>query len=174
MDKPKFQILKEIISRWDIDVNKGTVSTCKGDKHYVNKAGYLVIGTTYNGKFKLFLVHQIILCKAGYDLTGLTVDHINGNKKDNRLCNLEVVSARENTLRAVCTGTNNRIRKARNENSGKTKLTNVDVAYIKYCLNTGAKGVMELADMFKVAHSRISEIKTGKTWREIKALEEVV
>lgn len=172
MDSKKFCILQEIIDRWDVDVQKGTVSTQKGDKHYLDKAGYFRIGTTYNGKYMNFGVHQIIACKAGYDLANKVIDHVNGNKKDNRICNLEVVSASENAIRAVTSGLNHRDKKARNERSGKTKLTNVDVGYIKLCLENNTKGVMELADMFKISHSRISEIKNGITWKEIMPLKE--
>lgn len=170
MKKEKFEVLKAIIDRWDIDIKKGTVSTAKGDKHSVNSAGYYVIGTTYEEKFYVFSVHQIILTAAGYDLTNKAVDHINGNKKDNRISNLEVVSQRENLLRAVVTGMNGRDCRARNENSGKTKLKNFDVAYIKRCLKENTRGVTELSRMFGVSHSRISDIKTGKTWVEIEAM----
>ena len=172
MDAEKFHILKEIINRWDVDVERGTVSTQKGNRHYVDKTGYLRIGTTYEGKYMNFGVHQIIACKAGYDLVNMVIDHVNGNKKDNRICNLEVVSASENLIRAVTSGLNSRDRKARNQNSGKTKLTNIDVGYIKLCLEKKIKGVTELADMFKVSHSRISEIKNGITWKEIMPLQE--
>ena len=172
MDVEKFRILKEIINRWDVDIERGTVSTQKGNKHYLDGAGYLRIATTCKGKFMVFGVHQIIACKAGYDLVNMVIDHVNGNKKDNRICNLEVVSASENAIRAVTYGLNHRDRKARNQNSGKTKLTNIDVGYIKLCLEKKIKGVMELADMFKVSHSRISEIKNGITWKEIMPLRE--
>lgn len=170
MKKEKYEVLKKIIDRWVIDVENGTVSTKKGDKHSVNSCGYYVVGTTYNNEFYLFSVHQIILVAAGYDLTNKAVDHINGNKKDNRISNLEVVSHRENLLRAAITGMSGRQTKARNENSGKTKLKNFDVAYIKRCLKENTRGVMELSKMFNVSHSRISEIKSGKTWCEVEAM----
>ena len=135
----------------------------KPDKH-----GYLVISMQFpDGKYKPVKVHQIVAVAGGLNPVGMTIDHINGNKLDNRIANLRVVTCAENARLAWheqhLASKENR---ARNENSGKTNFKNSDVAHIKWMLNNGAS-VVKIAKAYGVAHSRISEIKSGKTWVEI-------
>ena len=64
-------------------------------KQSTDKYGYKV--TTINGKQEK--VHRIVISAFKGD-SALTVDHLNGNKQDNRLENLEYVTAGENAKRA--------------------------------------------------------------------------
>ena len=64
-------------------------------KQATNKYGYKV--TKINGKQER--VHRIVM-EAFEGKSALTVDHLNGNKQDNRLENLEYVTAGENAKRA--------------------------------------------------------------------------
>lgn len=166
MKKEKFEILLKLLDRWDININQGTIKTKKGEKHYKNEHGYFVVGTTYNGKNIVFSVHQIICAKAGYNLVDKVIDHIDMDKTNNCISNLEVITHQENATRCAINGVTRKTR-AKAENHGNTKMTNTDVEYIKKCLNENSKGVCELAKMFGISHSRISEIKSNKTWRSV-------
>jgi len=69
-------------------------------KQFLNKSGYLSVGLWKNGCFKNYHIHKIIAitflnhkkCKHKE-----VVDHINDIKIDNRLENLQLVTARFNT-----------------------------------------------------------------------------
>jgi hypothetical protein len=65
-----------------------------------NKDGYLYAGLCVNGKRKGVAIHQLVAMaflahsRNGYEKV---VDHINNDRKDNRVENLRIITARENT-----------------------------------------------------------------------------
>lgn len=138
------------------------------DETYINKYGYNVVSMEFSdGVYRPVGVHQIVAVAGGLNPVGNTIDHINGNKQDNRFCNLRVLTGSQNTKaswheQGLATIEN----RARNENSGKTNFSNRLVALIKYCLSIGGS-VMKISEIVGCSHSRISEIKSGKTWKEI-------
>lgn len=70
-------------------------------KTCLRKSGYLVVCLGKNGKNKLYKVHQLIamtFLQHVPDGMNSVIDHINGDKLDNRIENLRIVSQKENTI----------------------------------------------------------------------------
>lgn len=88
---------------------------------------------------------------------GMQVNHIDANKENNRVSNLEVVSHHRNMLHAAENGIMKRRRILKND----------EVSRIKWELNVGAKTCVEIAQDFKVQASVIYDINQGKTFRNV-------
>lgn len=68
-------------------------------KQTLNTWGYMTVNLCKNGKSNTKRVHRLVAV-AFLGESNLQIDHINGNKQDNRLVNLEYVTPKENTKRA--------------------------------------------------------------------------
>ena len=96
------------------------------------------------------------------NMNELEVNHIDGNKKNNKLENLEWCTASENQIHAFKTGLN----KARKgEESNLSKLTEDDV---KKVFELREKGLLqkEIAEIVGCTKSNISCILRKKSWKK--------
>lgn len=89
------------------------------------------------------------------------VNHINGNKLNNRVDNLEWVTASENSIHAVATGLS-----PIGEAKTLAKLTEKDVLEIQAAFEAGEKDFV-LAEKYGVTSGVISSIRLGKTWKHV-------
>lgn len=66
-------------------------------KLQITKKGYYCVALCKNGKKKLFTVHRlVVMAFIGAIPKGMVVNHINENKLDNRVENLEIVTQKQN------------------------------------------------------------------------------
>ena len=91
----------EILNRINLNVETGVITTPKGGNGTTDTTGYIVFKMNKT-KFQL---HQVLaVIHFGEDCIGMTVNHINGNKKDNSPINLELMTASENSKHEHRTG----------------------------------------------------------------------
>lgn len=88
------------------------------------------------------------------------INHIDGDKHNNKAENLEWCTNKENHSKAGKMGL-----KARGERQGLSKLTDADVYTIK--LTYPQMSLSQLAKKFNVSKSTIWYIVSGKTWKHI-------
>lgn len=110
-----------------------------------------------------YFVHRLVMCaflRRQHDKE--EINHIDGNKKNNSIENLEWVTHSENMLHAYASGLNFSFS---GEDHHMSKLSRADVIYIKNALKNYERGMVSaLAGKFGVTKHTISKIKNGKSW----------
>lgn len=124
---------------------------------------YMFTGTY----IKAFLLHRLVaihfLPKPELE-DKKQVNHIDGNKSNNHVTNLEWVNAYENVAHAMRTGLMNNV----GVNNGSAVLEESDVPVLKKMLASGKITQKKLADIFGVSPMTISHAVKGKTWKHLK------
>lgn len=93
---------------------------------------------------------------------GLTINHRNGIKADNRIANLELASVRDNVRHAVSTG----LRPGRKgTEAAHAKLTEEQVRDIR--ARCSKDRVTDIARDYNVSQWTISSIKHNRTWKHV-------
>lgn len=94
-------MLDERFPKWDIDVDKGEIYSLRLQRYIgsIDKDGYVQVGR-YNKNFKQQKLHQYIwMCANKADIPkGFDIHHIDGNKLNNNINNLELVEHNVHTL----------------------------------------------------------------------------
>ena len=123
--------------------------------------GYQQVTLCANGKHELVRVHRLV-AKAFVDNPDNKpqVNHINGDKQDNRATNLEWVTASENRYHAYATGL-----QRSGENIYNAKLTTEQVLLIRE--NPSHLSLDQLAELFGVPKASISAIQLGKKYKSV-------
>lgn len=120
----------------------------------VNKSGYVKYSLAKDGKSKTITAHQLVaMAFLGHnrEFNHLTVNHIDGDKTNNQIDNLEIVSMTENRRHAIRNGLWNQ----RGVNAIKAKLTAEDLIEIRRLWALGKYRQIDLARMFNVGKSTI-------------------
>lgn len=132
----------------------------------LDKDGYEAISLRNNtGGYSKFGIHRLLIityCPIE-NTEEMTVNHIDGNKKNNTLENLEWVTASENTRLAHETKLNNSV----GENHGRAKLTEEQA---KQVIDFAKQG-MTLREVQQeipiVTKNMYNSIKHNRTWKHL-------
>jgi hypothetical protein len=125
--------------------------------------GYFQVCLSKGGKAKNYLVHRLV-AKAFIENPHNKgdVNHINCNKTDNRVENLEWATRSENIKHAL---DNNLVDSAKGSRHGMSLLKEQDVIEIRSLKDKYTK--KQLAEMYGVGRRSINEILNGKSWKHI-------
>ena len=127
-----------------------------------NSTGYKFHQLYKNQKMYNKSVHQLVAITFLEKQKGLDyINHIDGNKHNNIVSNLEWCTNEYNHNHAVATGL-----VAKGEQVKSSKLSEQSVLAIKYLLKIGIHHKI-LSKAFKVSRSTITLISLNKTWKHI-------
>ncbi len=133
--------------------------TCRNNKLSVttNKNGYCSVETNIDGKRKRYYVHRLVAKAFLLNPNDYTdVNHVDGNKQNNHVNNLEWCSRSHNLKHAYKLGL---------KKSVSQILTIEDVRYIKE--NPKNMSRKELAEKFEVSYWTICNIFQGKSFKGV-------
>lgn len=133
-------------------------------KPYIGNNGYYTVSFSVNGKTKSILAHRALAIAFIPNPQGKhQVNHIDGNKLNNSLSNLEWATGAENIQHAYNVGL-----RARGEGVKGSKLTQKKVLIIKKLLISKKYSMKRIGKAFGVSGTIISLIKSKKKWKHVK------
>lgn len=127
--------------------------------------GYIRVRCFYGGKCNVLLHHRIMYIHHHGDIPdGLQINHIDGDRANNRISNLEAVTPRENVLHAFnVTRTNT----SYGENNRRAKLSRKEVVRICWMRWREKAKYREIAEKFGISQKHAMDICKLRTWKHL-------
>lgn len=129
-----------------------------------SRRGYWAVGLFDGSKQIQFSIHRLVAeAFVARSKDREYVNHIDGDKRNNRSNNLEWTTPRENTHHAI------KIRGgswAKGQNNPNNKLSEKEVVEIKSRLSQG-EGIYSIGRYFGVTPQNIASIRDGRSWRYV-------
>lgn len=156
--------LDEYENLYNISSNGEIFSVKKGLlKPFKSKNGYYVVTLTKNKKQKKYLLHRLVAISfIPNPEYRLEVNHIDGDKRNNSISNLEWNTSKENHVHA----TNNQL-KAHGSNHGMSKINESDVLNIRNEYSNNNVTLKEIGEKYNLSESAIHLIVSRKNWKHI-------
>lgn len=128
-----------------------------------NHDGYARVGLCKEGLNSTHKVHRLVATAFLQKKDdGNVVNHIDGNKSNNSVKNLEWVTQSENVLHSYQNGLQKPLR---GELNGNSKLTQELVNQIRSTYKFGEFGLKKTADMFGVSKRNVLDIIKYRIWK---------
>lgn len=130
-------------------------------KPIVHRKGYLKVSFYVNGKDKKFFVHRLVLMTFNpiEGMEDLQVNHIDGNKQNNYIGNLEWCTQSENQKHAFEHGLISR----KGTKNSQCKLTEQQVIEIANLIMAGVTN-NRIAEIYNISNVTVSTIRTKRHW----------
>jgi hypothetical protein len=123
--------------------------------------GYKLVILRKNGKSKTKYIHvELAKVFLGARPTGYVINHIDANKRNNKVTNLEYVTQKQNLDHSEKLGRLNR------RDNGSTKINFERAREIKELYAAGGITHRELGEQFGLARNTITQIMNDYIWRE--------
>lgn len=142
----------------------GRVKTVKNGREHIQKLyerdnGYLSCNVYYEGVQKTKEIH-ILVAEAFLGerpSSQYVINHIDGNKTNNHLSNLEYITYAENTQHAFDTGLN-----VSGENHPNSTISNKQVVLMKFLIKLGYSD-KDIAERFEIAQRTVNRIRHNQS-----------
>ena len=147
-------------------LRRADVST--SGKRHPGSTSYLRVAFVAKGTRRQVAAPRVVwMLKNGEPIPrGLEINHKNGNGKDNRPENLEVVTTSQNATHAIhVLGASRKGR--RGSANEQAKINESQAAEIRRLAARKSMPQWQIAKMFGVGQQTVSNIATGKTWRHV-------
>lgn len=129
-------------------------------KVFINIYGYPAVNLMERGERKRWLVHRLVAeAFIPNDTNKETVNHKDGNKRNNHISNLEWMSVEDNLKHGHASGF---VKYSKGEGHYQSKVPTKDIIEIRKLIGSGMKG-RDIASKFGVHEKYISAIKHFKT-----------
>ena len=133
-------------------------------KPYLTKCNYLEINLIFKHKLYHKLVHRLVAqAFIPNPENKPQVNHIDGNKSNNDVSNLEWVTQEENMKHAVDIG----LCKIRGEHNGNNKYSENQIKKACELLSKNNKSINEIAKETNISYDILTKIKNKSAWKEI-------
>jgi len=152
--------------------NKGNVRSWKNNRHGLAKiprvlkikphsTGYRIATLSTDGSHKIKVSRLVVIAFLENPHEKKCVNHIDGDKANDNLDNLEWATHSENNKHAFDTGLNKQHKGEANKNS---RLSEKDVLKIRGAWEKGEESMRSLGRKYKVSHTTISDIIHRRSW----------
>ena len=167
-DNHEMAMSKVASGEWHVDPSAGEVRGVKGIPFTrLNSGGYVQIKFRDPANWRIeraVLAHRVVWESVHGPIDDdKDVNHISGNKTDNRIYNLEVISHGDNVRHATATGLTPILR---GEDDGTSKLTSTGALDV-YRRAWSGEPQGRIASDYGVGCSVVSHVKHGREWGHV-------